>query len=153
VARQKPSKNVRHKQGPLDEVDGRILALMMSDPGITQAEIAERINYSPEVVNRRIKRPEFQARLEKETEAITAEVVKIVKRMQLKAALRASRLVDSTDEQVAARVALKVLDGIPEVAAGTMKQATDTPGENMSDDERKAVARYLAESEGEEAEE
>ena len=150
-----PRKAPRHT--PLDDVDRAIVRELVARPGTTYAEIGARLGYSEHRISRRMQNPTLREAITRETERTiekavdaTAEAIVYLKKLHLKAVKRLEHLMDNAkSEQVQFAATNKIVDGLAEIAAGTVKQV----GKDVDVTEEDVIeaAKFLVQSEGEKA--
>lgn len=94
MAKKRKAKGGKSRHRPFDNVDAKILTLMMSNPAMTNQELADACDYKHrESIRARTNRPEFQARFEIEANAA-------LKRARRKANVGAEKGIDRLSAQL-----------------------------------------------------
>lgn len=152
AARREPKKTGFRK--PLDEIDEGILRHVLSTPGITQVQVARLIGQSPRNVSRRMRNYEFRERLKAESaKAVdravdaTAEAILKLKALHTRAVETLGQLMETSEsDSVKLNAAKAIIDGLPEVAAGTIKQVGKEP--EVTEEDVIEAAKFLVQSKG-----
>ena len=109
-----------YKTSELDEVDRELLRLKLERPGITYMEMSEATGLKFGMLAARTLAPQFQQEL---TE-LQGEAIDIILKAKQKAARRLTRLIQSTDDNIALRAALAILSKELELSGTTTNNLT-----------------------------
>ena len=144
----------REVRRPLDDVDNAIVREVIARPGLSQREIAKRIGYGVDQVRYRLRnqnlrdkiRAESQRAVEQAVDA-TAEAILKLKALHTRAVETLGQLMETSEsDSVKLNAAKAIIDGLPEVAAGTIKQIGKDP--EVTEEDVIEAAKFLVQSKG-----
>lgn len=126
-------------------MDWAIIDAILRDPGITSDALAKQLGYCRNIIALRRANPAVRM----EIEQLKRDEIEEILRIRRKAIRRIERIIDHGNDRDAKTVAMKIMDGLPEIAAGLLKPNDDGSGEPTTD-EITALSDYANEVAGRE---
>lgn len=123
----------------LDSVDWAIINILLKRPGITDPELGEEVGFSRYGINDRRNNPALQYELRE----LQMDVIEKIKGIQIKAARRLEKIIDTGEDAHAKTAAATIIDGLPEIAAGLARPHND--GDEPTEADIEALENHLAE--------
>jgi hypothetical protein len=148
-----PSNTATHKKRPLDSLDQTLINTILLEPGITDAELAERLNYKRKTINTRRHNPLFIQAIKNIQIEELEDALTIIRKAQPKAARKIIQHMDSSTEKISLAASKILINGLPEVASGVIKKEDDDTEPTEDEiaalvDYQKEIAKHKTENEG-----
>lgn len=130
----------------LDDIDNRILSLILEFPKITDSQIGKEVSLCRQQVNKRKNKPAFQKRLSERLSECQEQVINILLKAKTKAALKLTKHIDSQDDRVSIRACEDILNKELYPDSITSEDVPQIPEfDNMSDaDLKKYIEKETA---------
>jgi hypothetical protein len=136
----------RWRTRQLDELDWAIIRELINDPAVTDKELGERLGIAKRTAWLRRNNP----RLQLEIRELSRDMIERTRELMKKAISRAERILEIGEDKDAKTIAAKIINGLPEIAAGVLQPQHDNTDE-PTEDEIRALQEYQAEVAGRKA--